>query len=272
MNELFDGARVFLSLTFLIYASWSDFKKREVSNTVWALFAPLAFALTSLQVYMVAFTSSPTFIQQTLYVYALSFVLIFALSYILFYVGAFGGADAKALICIAIALPTYPIYFLRPQFEFIPPLFPLTVFSNGVLLASLSVAYATLRNLVWKFRTKKSLFEGFEIESNWRKTIALLCGYKVKSEELERGHLYPLEDINGADGKERKLVVIPKDEKREEIVERILGAVCEGKIQNEIWVTPGLPLLVFITAGFLAALFLGDIVWVLLRSILMGSG
>jgi len=275
MNAFLDGARVLLSLAFLTYASWSDFKKREVSNMVWVIFAPLAFALTSLQIYTLNLTSSPEFVQQTLYVYALSFTVTFTLSYILFYAGAFGGADAKALICISIAFPSYPIYLLQPQFGFVSPLFPVTTFSNGVLLASLSVFYAVIRNLVWKHRTGKKLFGGFEMESKWRKTLTFLCGYKVKTEELEkREHLYPLEDIRvvGTGKGERKLVVMPKDENRKEIVERILNAARQGKLQNEVWVTPGLPLLIFITAGFIVALFFGDIVWVFLQSTLMKAG
>jgi len=266
VNVLFDGARVGLSLAFLVYASWSDFKTREVSNTVWVAFAPLALALTSLQYFL--------FAPQSLFIYALSFVATSALSIVLFYSGAFGGADAKALICLSLALPTYPIYFLQPFFNIVIPLFPVTIFSNSVLLAALSVFYAVARNYLWKGRTGKRLFEGFEKESKWRKVLTILCGYKVEVAELEKGgYLYPLEDIHvdGEEEIERKLIVMPKDEKRAEVIERILNAARRGKLPKEVWVTPGLPFLVFITAGFIVALIFGDIVWVILRSAL-GQG
>ena len=272
MNEIIiDCSRVLLSLVFLIYASVSDFKKREVSNTVWAVFAPLALVLTFLQIYTIASTSSIMLLQQTLIMYALSFSIIFALSYTIFYFGAFGGADAKALMCIAVALPTYPVNFLQPQFGFVPPLFPLTVFSNGVLFASVSVAYALTRNLLWKLKTRKQLFEGLQKESKLRKAFALLCGYKVKAEMMEhKQFLYPLEDVeNGTEGENRKLIMMPSDDKRDEVVQRITGAVRRGELQDEIWVTPGLPLLVFITGGFVVAIFWGDMVWAFLRLILL---
>jgi len=245
-----------------MYASWSDYKTREVSNKVWAILAPSAFALTSLQFLM--------FAPESLQTYALSFIITSALSLVLFYAGAFGGADAKALICLSLALPSYPEHLLQLPY-LVSPLFPITVFTNAVLLAALSVFYAIIRNLFWKGRTKRGLFEGLEKESIGRKILTLLCGYKVKIDELERKeYLYPLEDIFVTETGEsrRKLLVFPKDEERKDIVERIVKARNGGKFENEVWGTPGLPMLIFITAGLIVALAFGDIVWILLHSVL----
>ncbi len=263
VNELFDGARVLLSLAFLVYASWSDWKEREVSNKVWVILAPLAFALTTIQYVFLA--------QELLFYYVFSFVVMSVLAVALFYAGAFGGADAKALMCLALALPYYPIYLL-PRVSFFSPIFPLSVFSNAVLLAALTVVYALLRNSVWRLRKGARLFSGFENESVWRKILVLVTGYKVDVATLEKKvHVYPLEDIStketGVD--ERRLLVVPTDETQETIMARILTAGREGKIQNGVWVTPGLPLLIFITAGLIIALSVGDIVWLLLRFVLL---
>jgi len=259
MIESLDVARVILSLVFLFYASWSDWKNREVSNKVWIAFAPLAFALTTVQFVFYA--------QWLLFYYVLSFAVTSALAIALFYTGAFGGADAKALMCLALALP-YPVYFTPNVFLRI---FPFTVFSNAVLLAALAAVYAIMRNVLWKLRNKTKLFAGLEGESVWRKTIALLTGYKVEPATLERSpHVYPLEDIavNENGKNERVLLAFPKDETREAIVARIVSARKEGKIQNAVWVTPGLPMLIFITAGLIVALFVGDMVWIILRFVL----
>jgi len=263
MNEIFDGARIFLCLAFLAYASWSDYKTREVSNLVWAFFAPLAFALTSFQFLL--------FAPELLYIYALSFIVTSALSIALFYSGAFGGADAKALICLALALPSYPAYLLQTPQNIVSPIFPIIVFTNAVLLAALSVFYAVLRNLLWMSRNEKGLFEELEKESFGRKVLTFICGYKVKITQLEMvGHLYPLEDVYTTETGEsrRRLLVFPKDEEREAIVERILEAADEGKLEGEVWATPGLPMLIFITAGLIVALAYGDIVWSLFRFVL----
>ena len=257
MNEVFDGVRVLLTSTFLIYASWSDLKNREVSNKVWTILAPLAFALTFSQFFMFA----PDMFQ----IYAFSFAITSAVSVALFYAGAFGGADAKALMCLSLALP-YPVHLLQP-IGFVSPLFPITVFCNAVLLAASTVFYAVTRNLLWKYRTGKKLFQDFEAQSMSRKILAFLCGYKVNINELERRkHFYPLEDVQIAETGEtkRSLLVFPSDDKKEKIVERILEASREGRLQSAVWITPGLPFLVFITAGLIIALTLGDIIWIVL--------
>jgi len=175
-----------------------------------------------------------------------------------------------ALMCIALALPVYPNHLLLQPVGFVSPLFPITIFTNSVLLGALSVFYALFRNLLWIGRNRGSVFEGLETESFGRKILALFSGYKVKISKLEKGHMYPLEDVDVNDKGEikRKLLVFPKDEEREEIVARILENVKEESLDGGVWVTPGLPLLIFITAGLIIALAYGDIVWILLSSFL----
>jgi len=257
-----DGVRVFLCVSVFVYASWRDWEKREVSNMVWLVMAPLAFVLTTIQFVF--------FGRELLQFFALSFVVTAGLSVALFYVGAFGGADAKALMCLALALPSYPEGLFQSAAGFVSPVFPVSVFTNGVLLAALTVVYAVLRNSVWRLRTGRRLFEGFENESVWRKVLVFVSGFKVEAAGLEKGHLYPLEDVGVRETGEceRRLLVFPKDEEREVIVERVLNAMREGRLQNEVWVTPGLPLLVFITVGLVVALVFGDLVLIILRFLL----
>ena len=261
MNQIFDGARITLCLSFLIYASWSDYKTREVSNRVWAILAPSALALTAYQFLV--------FAPESLHILVISFAVTSAMALALFYAGAFGGADAKALMCLSLALPSYPTHLLQQRW-FISPLFPITVFTNAVLLAAMSVFYALFRNLIWRTKTRKGIFEGLEKESAGRKILTLLCGYKVKVSKLEKvAHLYPLEDVYDTEtGSKRKLLVFPKDEEREDIVKRLKKAIDERKLENQVWATPGLPMLIFITAGLIIALAFGDIVWIILRTFL----
>jgi len=268
MNEILEGARVSLCLSFLIYASWSDYKTREVSNMVWMLFAPLAFTLTFLEIYIgYEFSQLPS--------YGICFGLTATFAVVLFYSGGFGGADAKALMCLALALPFYPEDLLKPLSEVSPILqafFPITVFSNSVLLAAATAIYIFLRNVFRHKRTGKKLFEeGYQNESLGRRILVLITGYKVSVNKLnEKWHLYPLEDTeeNSEKGFKRKLVLIPNDEDRNAIVERLTRAVEAGKIQDTVWATPGLPMLIFITAGLIIALFFGDIVWTCIRLLL----
>jgi len=264
VNVFIEGLQVFVALAFLSYASWSDLKTREVSNMVWVFFAPIGLALSL--VWLLLFNFS----MNALYLFGISVGITSVLAVLLFYAGAYGGADAKALICLSFTLPFYPSDFI--QFGFAPYIFPLSVFSNGVILAALSVVYAVLRNVIWRQRTGLRFFEGFEKESTWRKILTLLSGYKVPLDKLEKSQfLYPLEDeqVLETGETERKLLVFPKDEEREGIVGRILDAVKKGVKIDWVWATPGLPMLVFITLGLVSALIIGDFVWIILSRLLV---
>jgi preflagellin peptidase FlaK len=261
LNQILDGARIILCLVFLVYASWSDYKSREVSNKVWAVFGPLALLLTAIQI---LFFSSQSFQMVTFYV--LSFAITSGLAITIFYVGGFGGADAKALMCIALALPVYPNSLLTHNIGFVSPLFPITIFSNSVLLGALSVFFAIFRNLVWATQYKERLFECLKNQSIGRKILALISGYKIKLSKLENSHMFPLEDfeINEDGKKSQKLLVFPDYDEREDIINRLK----ENKPNGWVWATPGLPLLIFITAGLIIALVFGVFIWLLLGSFL----
>lgn len=271
MQTLFTASRTIVALLFLLYASWSDHKTREVSNKTWVIFAPIAFSLTFIEicVYETSATSA-------LLSYGISFGLTAAFSIILFYAGAFGGADAKALMCIALALPFYPTNIFTPLTGEPSPtlrtLFPVTVFSNAVLFAAATAIYIFFRNIIGQMRKGKKLFtEGQEKEPLGKKILVLVTGYKMPIEKLKsKWHLYPLEDIEetSESGFKRKLIVIPRDETRNETVERLEKAAKAGLIQDKVWATPGLPMLIFVTAGLIIALTFGDVVWVCVRTLL----
>jgi preflagellin peptidase FlaK len=150
-------------------------------------------------------------------------------------------------------------------------IFPVTVFSNAVVLVIVLIAYILLRNLYWRQKTGRKLFEGDQkTEPFWRKLLVLITSYKVPVDKLkEKWHLYPLEDVQEDEsGSKRKLVIISRDENRNATVDRLAKAVETGKIQDGIWTSPGLPMLVLFTAGLVTALFYGDIVWIFVRLLL----
>ena len=269
MQTTLIAAKIILSLAFLIYASWRDYKTREVSNRVWAFYAPIALFLSLSELLLYDPSKLPFF--------GLSFGVTAVFAMILFYSGAFGGADSKALMCIALALPfsTETLFMPILTSEVSPlsqNLFPLTVFSNSVLFAAASGLYMLLRNLIMRMATGKKLFEGtLATESIGKKILVMITGYKVSVARLkEKWHVYPMEDIGKDNEKplKRKLVVVPKDEGRNEIVERLSNAVDNRKIRNHVWATPGLPMLIFVTIGLIVALVFGDLVWILVSFIL----
>lgn len=262
---IFVVARIAFTAAILIYASWSDFKTREVSNRVWVIYAPIALAL-SLSEFLL-------FDPSKLLLFGLSAGLIVGLAFLLFYTGGFGGADSKALMCIAVALPFAPTFFspifgISPTSQFI---FPLTIFSNGVLFAAATGIYMVGRNVFWHKKMGKKMFTGtLAEESIGKKILVLITGYRVPIAKLQaKWHVFPMEDYKDSENcSERKLVVVPHDEGRNEIVDRLSTAAKLGKIDNYVWATPGLPLLIFITLGLFVALVFGDVIWLLVRAII----
>jgi preflagellin peptidase FlaK len=279
LEAILASARIIVSLAFLAYASWSDFKTREVSNNVWVAFAPIAFLLTFAQMLLYPPIGD---VLQSMVFYGTSFAVTSVFSLVLFYVGAFGGADAKALMCIALAFPeprsleplTNLVFahtrILIPLSGYVSPIFPITIFSNGVIIAASSVVYTLARNVVWKRRKDAKFFEGYKNVSLGRKALTLLCGYKVSVADLKKSFLFPLEDVQTTESgqAERLLLLFPRDESREEIVERLSKAEGEGTLKDAVWATPGLPMLIFITLGLIVALTAGDIVWIIISRIL----
>jgi preflagellin peptidase FlaK len=266
LQALLISAKIALSLGVLFYASWSDYKTREVSNRVWAYYAPIALALSLAELLMFDVSMLPYL--------ALSFGLTTGFALLLFYTGGFGGADSKALMCIALALPfsTQALFTpllgasVSPIAEYI---FPLTIFSNSVLFAAASGIYMILRNIIWHKREGKKMFEGsLAKESIGKKILVLITGYRMKVGVLvAKWHVFPMEDVEDATGN-RKLVIIPQEDGRDGIVQRLSKAIEEKQIDEYVWATPGLPMLIFVTLGLIVAVFFGDIVWLIVRAIL----
>lgn len=256
MYEWLEAIRIFLSFSFLVASSCYDLKTREVSNSVWILFAPSGFLLLLLQF---LFTREGSF----LVLWMLSFVVTSAISLVLFYLGFFGGADAKALICLSIALPGYPSLvtsILRGSF--LLPIFPLAVLMNAVLGSSLMVLVIMAYNLFMIFQNKGRLFEGLEEEPLWKKILTFIIGFKVDPNRLKKGsHYLPLEYFSkSADGKVVRHLRVFLHLQEETLLTEEYVKTFSKDFNGKIWATPGLPFLVFLTGGFVAALLMGDFV------------
>jgi preflagellin peptidase FlaK len=265
---IFSITQIALTLVILTYASWRDYRTREVSNRVWAIYAPIALTISLIEIITVD--------SSKLMFFGLSVGITVGIAFLLFYSGGFGGADSKALMCLSLALPFAPATLslsllsdnTSPISQYV---FPITVFSNAVLFAAASGVFLIFRNIYWHRINHKKMFEGaLSKEASWKKLLVLITGYKVTVGKLkEKWHVFPMEDVDEHGEKlERKLVVIPQEEGRNAIVDRLSAAVDSKKIEDYVWATPGLPMLIFITAGLIIALLFGDVIWLLARLLL----
>ena len=260
MVEWLEASRVLLSLFFLAICSWYDYRTREVTNKMWLAYGPAGLALLLLQL----FTDRTLSGNPVQLVASIGVTTVIALA--LFYTGFFGGADSKALICLSLTLPVYPA-FVHEYVTVLVPFFPLAVLVNSVLGSSLLVFAIAAYNLSRKLVKGERLFEGLEKEPFWSKAVAFATGFRIDSEKAKGGsHYMLLERLSRTeDGTvARRLRVTPRledDEQKEAQQDELLS-----ELKGKIWVTPGLPFLVFVTAGFIAALAVGDFTsWLILR-------
>jgi preflagellin peptidase FlaK len=259
MNSWTEAARILVSLIFLIYSSWHDIRKREVSNKVWLVFAPIGLCLSLLHISSSVDRSFPILM-------ATSVTVTTGLSFLLFYLGLFGGADAKALICLSITIPVPPA-FPRSYLNQILPIFPLSVLVNAVFVSSTLVFGILVYNVPQYLKAGGEFFDGLEDESSLRKLLLFLTGIKVNPDRIRDDHHFiPLETISEVNGRTvHHLSLLPQisDESLQDA-----GSLrgISGKVGDKVWVTPSIPFLVFVTVGFLVAMFLGDVpIWLLFR-------
>jgi archaeal preflagellin peptidase FlaK len=264
---IYDLVRVAVSVGFLGYASWKDYQAREVSNKVWAYYAPIGIALTLVEFFFFM-PATPMFL-------GLSIGVTVFFAVILFYFAGFGGADSKALMCIALALPFAPFMWTVPYVSAgISPIlqyfYPLAIFINSVFLVAMYAVGLFVYNLVWSQTHKGQLFTGtLAKQFIGKKILVMFTGYKTDVSKLKKTyHFFPLEDLEETDENfKRKLIAVPKLEGQEKIVERLTNAVDAKKIGSSVWVSPGMPHLIFIFIGLFVALFVGDLSWILVRAI-----
>lgn len=258
-----DLAALIVSLGVLIVASLGDLKTREVSNRFWIIYAPVAAVLFLLRI---------VFAPETAAILLVSAGATIVVAFLLFQFGAMGGADSKALMCIALALPVAPA-FLSPLWQapliFYP--FPIAILVNSFLL-SISMMFILLgKNILSRSSAGKGLFQGFEKESVLRKALVLLTSYKTSFNALQTStYLYPAEQVAVVDARPiRHLHLVSSvEEEREKLVAGLEGYKNQGLFSDGVWVTPGLPHLVFMTASLAVTVVIGDLLmWLFFRAV-----
>jgi preflagellin peptidase FlaK len=258
-----DLAALLLTVVVFIAASLSDLKTREISDKYWIVYGWGAAVLFALRLVL-----SPDSIPILLVSSGATIVVAF----LLFQFGVMGGADSKALMCLALALPVIPGFvtpFWQPPFVFYP--FPIAILVNSFLLSVGSAVFLLFRNIVQRASAGKRLFQGFERESILRKALVLLTSYKTSFSVLQsKQYLYPAEEVSVVDSKPVRQfhLVASAAEERDKMVTGLENYKEQGLFSDGVWVTPGLPHLVFLTASLLVTLVVGDLMmWLFFRAV-----
>jgi hypothetical protein len=243
---LIDATRVIVCLACLSFAAFEDLKTREVPDLVWVILSLAGLTLTGASLYL-----SP----DQMAVVGLSLLITVSLAILLSWSSLWGSADSLALISIAIILPIYPRFSpVLSQSPFLHPLLPLSTLANAAIVSMVSIAYSLGKNLAWKLTQKdRALFQGIK-GGKFEKALVSLVGFKVKFEELwVKSYLFPLEDVVNEEATLKLYVGVKK---REEILERL---ATRKKPSDEVFVMLGLPMVLFVMAGLVISLIVGDL-------------
>lgn len=218
-----------IPLAFLVLASIRDWRHREVSDWLWVAMLICTTPLTFVRLLVEDVTLKDFLV---VVVPAALIAIVFC------ELEVFGGADAKAIICIAFAVP-FPPSFSQALWP-LHTNFSLGVFTNAMIVVSLMMFYALYKNVLKMLTGGIKWEEGIGI---WRKCLILLSSYFVSVEEFQQKKTF----LSRVDPK--RILPHHEEEKEEQI---------QSPLPGQVLVTPQLPLMVFISIGYVLALELGD--------------
>ena len=224
----FNLVRILVSVIMLGSASLIDLKKREINDIFWIVFSGIAVLLLII---------SPNFWTE-LKTIGLS-LIVAPIALVLWRFGIFGGADAFCLIVLAGLAPMASITLSQIS--------PFTTLENASILTVIPLFVNLSRNILSILRGN-DLFNGIE-ETNLKKILAMFIGYRTKNPKYS----FCIEQV--IDGR-RRLDFSPKH------AEKVL--FCH---KSDVWVTPGLPYVLYITGGFIIQIMYGDLILNLVHSL-----
>ena len=140
-----------LAVPALGWAAWRDVRTRRLPNRLWT---PLvAIGVLALVVDAIAHLPMTGVDDRLFFVrVGVSLLVLVPLAYGLWWFGGFGGADAKALMTLAVLFPTYPVFYLSadafPLVATTLGVFSLTVLTNAVIVGLAYPLYLGARNAV----------------------------------------------------------------------------------------------------------------------------
>jgi len=231
-ESVFDihNLQIFSALVMLGIASILDIRKREIHDILWIVFGAVAILL-------IIFSPSPLDSLKTS-----GFSLIIApVAIIIWRTGLFGGADALGLIVLAA---------LAPQAILSHGLVtPFTTLTNAAIFSITPIFVNFIRNVI-SISLHKNIFDGFE-ETRLKKILAIFLGYRAKNPKYS----FPIEK---KEGNLRKLDFSFHHAENAQF--------CST---SDTWVTPGIPYILYITAGFVFQLLFGDIIFNVIHNVKM---
>jgi preflagellin peptidase FlaK len=139
-----------LAVPVFVWAAYRDLRTRRVPNRAWLPLIAVGLLALVWDLFTLADGSGAArslFLVQAV----LSLGFVAPLGYVFWRIGGFGGADAKAIITLAVVFPVYPVYYALggayPLYQAPLGVFSFTILSNTVLAGLVYPLALALRNL-----------------------------------------------------------------------------------------------------------------------------
>jgi len=230
MDELLviNLVRFIVGLGILSYASYTDIKIRKAYTILWWIMAIIGIILLIIQY----FTPS-SFGGQILYL--LFIPIIFGFMFVIYLLPInFGGADIRAICALSILVPFTPSISIFPLYPSLMP-FVWVIFVNALLFNLIVPLYLFVFNIFKKDISFPYCF----------------LGYKTSIKKAKDKFLWPLQKIEN--GKSRIYLFNHSYDRKKEFES------LEKEGYDTIWVTPWVPFIIPLLAGYISAFIFGDI-------------
>ncbi len=232
----------------------------QIPRAIDILDAGLFFGILSIPLGTVVYSA----VFQNSLSYAAILICIFCAVFFAFnMVNLMGGADACALIFIAVLIPQYPV---NPVWDYSPLFpFPFTVLINALILNLLTPIAIFLENLRKGHHAPfPSMFFGFPVRA---RDLPHSFGFIMEEvEETESGRIG--RRFLGLSETIRRMVsgagrIYTKDLRLHP--EKYAREISLYQRAGSVWISYGIPFMVPITAGLVTAIFFGDILFTLMK-------
>lgn len=257
--ELLVGA---FALLFLSYASVEDIKTREIEDKVWKwlLLASIPIYIVRLGLYGLDFSIGVKMLISVLVGVTLALIIAFA--------GLWGGADAKAFICLSIISPLLvysPFSSNNRILELIDTLIPfsVTIFVTSYLLVIPLPLGILFFNIVRWIRNRD--LYNFPEEQRKKKILACFVGYPSQLATLKEKIPWKYDFLEGKSPEGWKISFVTGFSlgEPEEDLERRQKLLSQAEEDNRdsVWIQPSIPFLIPLSLGYLVSLLGGNLIF-----------
>ncbi len=243
----------------LLFGSYMDLIKREVSDIPWIIMAVVGLITTIIYI-VFSESKGPDAIM-----IGINLAVGIAIGLVLYYTGMMGGADAKAIMALSFNTAIYPFTLAFTNglvYDILPPVF--NTFFNWLLALILIYPLPLLFYNIYQKIKKQKLFEN--TNANFAsKILMMISGYLVPVEKAKNRADIVYSEVYNEEDEEweiKHFMQVPEIEEEEKYKQEVEEKIKETK-REKIWVKVLPPGIVFLLIGYVLNIFLGNILFAL---------